>query len=399
MVRPTIPAQVRRVFWELVRSGRPVEKAADGAGVSRPTGYRWFADAGGVNPYRPERGVPAGRGRYLTFAEREQIGVLAAAGHTIRAIARVVDRDPSTISRELGRAGSDGYRASAAQAGVDRARHSRRPDRVKLRTNPNLRDAVQRYLRHHLSPEQICGRLKVDYPDDQEMRLSHETIYQALYVQARGGLNRELATALRTGRTLRKPHRDPNQRRPRFTAGMPMITDRPADADDRAVPGHWEGDLILGSTASGSAIGTLVERTTGFLMLLHLPDGHTAEKVSAAMSIKINTLPTALKRSMTWDQGAEMADHTTFTDATGMPVYFCDPHSPWQRGTNENTNGLLRQYFPKGTDLRRLPASILDEVANEMNHRPRKRHGYHTPAEVLATLLKDNNPPNVASPT
>jgi IS30 family transposase len=346
-----------------------------------------------VNPF-PLTPPPA-QGRYLSFAEREEVAVLAAAGLGVREIGRRLGRSASTISRELSRAGQAGYRASVAQSMVDAARHRRRPGRVKLLQSPRLRRQVQDYLRLQFSPEQIAGRLRLDYPDDAEMRLSAETIYQALYVQARGALNRELTSALRSGRTMRKPRRVAGERAPRFIAGMVMIAQRPAEVEDRAVPGHWEGDLILGSTESGSSIGTLVERTTGFLMLLHLPEGHNAEQVAAAASAKIGELPTALRRSLTWDQGPEMARHDKITLNTGMPVYFCDPRSPWQRGSNENTNGLLRQYFPKGTDLSRLPAHILDEVADQMNHRPRKRHGFRTPAEVLTTLLDKQG---VASP-
>lgn len=399
MVRPCVPARVRRDFWARVRGGDSFEGAGVAVGVSRPTAYRWAIDAGGVNPFPPSFPGPAsGRSRFLSLEEREEIAVLSAGKVGVREIARRLNRHASTISRELGRAKPGRYRASMAQALVDKARHRRRPGRVRLLQNPTLREQVIGYLRKQYSPEQIAGRLKIDFPDDPEMRLSAETIYQALYVQTRGALKRELTSALRTGRTLRKPRRVPGQRAPRFTAGMVMITDRPAEAADRAVPGHWEGDLILGSAASGSSIGTLVERTTGFLMLLHLPDGHTAEQVSEAMTGKIAQLPATLKRSLTWDQGSEMAWHHKITANTGIPIYFCDPHSPWQRGSNENTNGLLRQYFPKGTDLSRLPEHILTEVADEMNTRPRKRHGYLTPAEVLDKLLTENNTPGVASP-
>jgi IS30 family transposase len=218
------------------------------------------------------------------------------------------------------------------------------------------------------------------------MRVSAETIYQSLYVQSRGGLSRELTTHLRTGRSMRKTRRKEGERRGKI-AGMIMISERPAEADDRAVPGHWEGDLIIGSVASASAIGTLVERTTGFVMLLHLPHNHTALAVQEAMVTKITELPEQLKRSLTWDQGVEMTNHLKITEATGLDIYFCDPHSPWQRGSNENTNGLLRQYFPKGTDLSVHGEGILDNVAAELNNRPRKRHGWATPAEVLNKLL------------
>jgi IS30 family transposase len=262
----------------------------------------------------------------------------------------------------------------------------RGPRRAKLAVNGRLRQEVQRRLRLRESPEQIAGRLRIDFPDDEEMRVSAETIYQSLYVQSRGGLSRELTTHLRTGRSMRKTRRKEGERRGKI-AGMIMISERPAEADDRAVPGHWEGDLIIGSVASASAIGTLVERTTGFVMLLHLPHNHTALAVQEAMVTKITELPEQLKRSLTWDQGVEMTNHLKITEATGLDIYFCDPHSPWQRGSNENTNGLLRQYFPKGTDLSVHGEGILDNVAAELNNRPRKRHGWATPAEVLNKLL------------
>ena len=247
-------------------------------------------------------------------------------------------------------------------------------------------------LRQRLSPEQIAGRLRLDFPDDPEMRVSHETIYQAIYVQARGGLRTELAAALRTGRALRRP-RGSRPNSGSQIKDMVMISERPAEVEDRAVPGHWEGDLIMGSTASNSAIGTLVERSTGFVMLLHLPDGHTSRTVADAMITAMKNLPEQLRRSLTWDQGSEMAKHAEIRIATGMDIYFCDPHSPWQRGSNENTNGLLRQYFPKGTDLSFHGPGILDNVAAELNARPRKRHGFHTPAEVLTRLLSDPSNP------
>jgi len=218
------------------------------------------------------------------------------------------------------------------------------------------------------------------------MHVSAETIYQSLYVQARGGLKRELVTHLRTGRVRRRPNRVEGERRGRIP-GMVSISERPAEIEDRAVPGHWEGDLIMGSTKSNSAVGTLVERTTGFVLLVHLPDGHGAPAVQEALVDKITTLPEQLRRSLTWDQGSEMANHAQIAEATGLDIYFCDPHSPWQRGSNENTNGLLRQYLPKGSDLSFYGAGMLDNIAAELNSRPRKRHGFQTPAEVLEELL------------
>ncbi|BBY07396.1 hypothetical protein MNVI_27140 [Mycobacterium noviomagense] len=250
-----------------------------------------------------------------------------------------------------------------------------------------LGEVVQRLEQRH-SPEQIAGRLREDFPDDPEMWVSHETIYQAMYVQPRGELARQVKAALRTGRTQRKPQgRSTIDTRGRIK-DMINISERPAEADDRAIPGHWEGDLIIGQNQA-SQIGTLVERTTGFVMLLHLSEDRSAATVAEAMSAAIPKIPEVLRRSLTWDQGKEMALHTKITEATGLPIYFCDPHSPWQRGTNENTNGLLRQYFPKGTDLSFHGPGILDNVAAELNARPRKRFNWRTPAEELDRLLSD----------
>ena len=310
---------------------------------------------------------------------------LQASGLGVRAIAREIDRDPSTVSRELKRAvGVRGYRAGMAQTDADRGR--RGPRGAKLASNLRLRREVQERLERHESPEQIAGRLKVDFPDEPEMWVSAETIYQSLYVQARGGLKRELTAYLRTGRTMRKPRRAPGHRRTRIP-DMVMISDRPAEVEDRAIPGHWEGDLIMGSKASDSSVGTLVERTTGFVMLLHLPDGHGTLAVQEAVVSKMLTLDEHLRRSLTWDQGREMTNHAEIAAATGLEIYFCDPHSPWQRGSNENTNGLLRQYLPKGSDLSFYGPGLLDNIAAELNSRPRKRHGFRTPAEMLEEIL------------
>jgi IS30 family transposase len=342
---------------------------------------RAFREAGGVNPTR----VSGPAGRYLSWSEREEIAALDHAGHGVREIVRRVGRDPATISRELDRgATSRGYRASVAQAKVDQGRAAPRP--AKLATNLRLRHEVQAGLKRRESPEQIAGRLKIDFPDEPEMWVSPETIYQSLYVQARGGLKRELTTYLRTGRSMRKPRRREGERRGRIP-GMVMISERPPEVEDRAVPGHWEGDLILGSTESKSAVGTLVERSTGFVMLLHLPENHGALAVQEALVAKMATLPEQLRLSLTWDQGTEMTNHAQIAAQTGMDIYFCDPHSPWQRGSNENTNGLLRQYLPKGSDLSFYGPGMLDNIAAELNARPRKRHGFRTPAEVLDQLL------------
>nr|WP_228379233.1 IS30 family transposase [Demequina rhizosphaerae] len=323
--------------------------------------------------------------RFLTIVERETIADLHRQGLSLRAIGRELGRPASTIKRELDNRSSDGvYRPHAAQRAWAASRA--RAKESKLAQEGPLRDYVADKLRLKWSPEQICHALIDEYPDDESMRVSHETIYQAIYVQARGGLKREVATALRTGRTRRKPHRDPEQRTKRFVDDMVMISERPAEVEDRAVPGHWEGDLIVGAN-NGSAIVTLVERSTRYVMLGHLPGGHTAEEVRDVLMPLIGTLPEHLRGSLTWDQGAEMAGHQQFTIATGVPVYFCDPHSPWQRGSNENTNGLLRQYFPKGTDLSVHTALDLEHVAQELNGRPRKTLGWKTPAERLRDLL------------
>jgi len=271
-----------------------------------------------------------------------------------------------------------------AQTHADRGR--RDPRNAKLATNLRLRREVQARLERHDSPGQIAGRLKIDFPDEPEMWVSAETIYQSLYIQARGGLRRELTAYLRTGRSMRKPRRTPGHRRTRIP-GMVLISERPPEIEDRAVPGHWEGDLIMGSKTSDSSVGTLVERTTGFVMLLHLPNGHGTLAVQEALVAKMLTLDDHLRRSLTWDQGLEMASHREISAATGLDIYFCDPHSPWQRGTNENTNGLLRQYLPKGSDLSFYGPGMLDNIAAELNSRPRKRHGFRTPAEMLDDIL------------
>jgi len=381
--RPKLPLEFHHRFWSGVREGLIVEDAALAAGMSVSAGRRAFRKAGGVNPTR----VAGPVGRYLSWAEREEIAALDHAGHGVREIARRTGRSPATISRELDRGATHlGYRASVGQASADRGRTA--PRAAKLATNLRLRKEVQARLKRRDSPEQIAGRLKTDFPDEPEMWVSAETIYQSLYVQARGGLKRELTAYLRTGRSLRKPRRRDAERRGRIP-GMVLISERPPEVEDRAVPGHWEGDLILGSTASKSAVGTLVERTTGFVMLLHLPEDHGALAVQEALVAKMTTLPEQLTLSLTWDQGNEMANHATIAEATGMAIYFCDPHSPWQRGTNENTNGLLRQYLPKGTDLRFYGPGMLDNIAAELNARPRKRHGFQTPAEVLDRLLSE----------
>jgi IS30 family transposase len=303
----------------------------------------------------------------------------------MRAIARRLGRSPSTISRELRRNAdhSGGYRATTAQAlAYERAS---RPKPAKLATNPRLRELVQDDLRRRLSPEQIAGRLRREFPDDPELWVSAETIYQSLYVQSRGALKRELTRYLRTGRALRKPGRVAGQRKNRIP-DMINIAERPPEADERRVPGHWEGDLLIGKR-NQTAIGTLVERSSGFAMLVPLPDGYKPEHVAPALARKVQTLPEALRRSLTWDQGPEMRDWKQIHVNAGIEVFFCDPHAPWQRGSNENTNGLLRQYFPKGFDFSTVTDADLDAVADELNERPRKRFDFATPTEQLSELL------------
>nr|WP_181788352.1 IS30 family transposase [Streptomyces phytophilus] len=324
--------------------------------------------------------------RFLSLSERERIRDLHAAGQSLRAIGRALGRPASTVSRELrSNSGTAGYHPYAAHRAA--AARRPRPKERKLVCESPLRNFVRDGLRRRWSPEQICHALTKSHPDDKSMRVSVETIYQALYLQARGGLKREVQAAVRTGRTRRKPRRDPGRRTPRFNDPMVMISSRPAEVKDRAVPGHWEGDLIIGANGR-SAIATLVERTTRYTMLVHLPsNSHDATAVRDGLVHTVQNLPPHLRGSLTWDQGAEMARHKQFTMATGMPVYFCDPASPWQRGSNENTNGLLRQYFPKGTDLSLHSPEDLEHVAQELNGRPRKTLGWDTPAERLRDLL------------
>ena len=382
--------EVCDVFWAELRRGATITAASEAAGVAGPTGSAWLKEAGGVRPRvtnpELEATITPGSGPLL-FTDRCRIEDLVKIGYKPAKIADLLDRARSTITRELNRGRpEDGgrYRAVIAQDRVDQnRRRAGRP--AKLVAGDRLFDEVVARLGKRHSPEQIAGRLRRDFPDDPEMWVSHETIYQALYVRPRSELAEQVKEALRTGRARRKPQG--RQPQPKLK-GMIGIADRPAEADDRAVPGHWEGDLILG-TGCRSAIGTLVERTSGFVLLLYLPNDHTAATVADAMSAAIGRLPEQLWRSLTWDQGSEMALHTKITEETGLPIYFCDPHSPWQRGTNENTNGLLRQYLPKSTDLSFYGPGMLDQVAAELNARPRKRLGFETPAEALQRLLSE----------
>ena len=431
---PPIRRDIEREFWVKIAEGLTSVDAALSCGVSAVVGSRWFRERGGM----PLINLGPASGRYLSFAEREEIALLRAQKAGVREIARRLGRSPSTISRELRRnaatrGGQLDYRAGIAQWKAELA--ARRPKPARLAANERLRDYVQDRLAGMIrtergveapgplapqwkgrnkprrqdrrwttawSPEQIANRLPIDFPDDESMRISHEAIYQALYIQGRGALRRELAACLRTGRALRVPRARTQARGKKFVTDQVMISQRPAEAEDRAVPGHWEGDLIIG--LDSSAVGTLVERTTRFTMLLHLPKmpghgieprtktspalaGHGAQAVRDAIAETIIKLPEELRRSLTWDQGSEMAQHAQLRIETGLAIYFADPHSPWQRGTNENTNGLLRQYLPKGTDLSRHTPDDLAAVAHALNTRPRKTLGWRTPGEALNEQL------------
>ena len=375
-------AELFQPFWAAWQAGEFMTDAAAVAGTYRQRGLAWVRESGGV---RPRRGRDLA-GRYLSFAEREEIALGRARGESVRCLAARLHRSPSTVSRELScNSEPDGVYRSAAAHTRAYARAGR-PKPAKLAANPRLRAVVQTYLTMKYSPEQIAGRLRREFPHDLEMWVSTETIYQSLCVQSRGALRRDLARHLRTGRALRVPNRQGTHRKNRVLPDMVNISQRPATVEDRAVPGDWEADLIIGK-ANASAIGTLVERSTGFTMLVHLPEGYRPEQMAHALSTKILTLPEALRGSLTWDQGVEMRDWKTVSAATDIAVYFCDPHSPWQRGTNENTNGLLRQYFAKGTDLSVFTADYLDSVAAELNDRPRKRLDFAKPIEKIGPLL------------
>jgi len=436
--------EFERLFWIEIAKGLIPAEAALAVGVSQPVGQRWFHNAGGMPPFTLEPLT----GRYLSFHEREEIALLKAQEMGVRAIARAIGRDPSTISRELRRnAATRGdkldYRASVAQWKAEMT--AKRPKPAKLVTNPQLRAYVEERLSGQISrpdgvivtgpppprftgngkphrkhrawvrawsPEQISQRLKLDFPHDESMRISHEAIYQSLYIEGRGALKRDLVWCLRTGRALRAPRE--RSRRVTWAHVTPetLISERPAEVEDRAVPGHWEGDLLIG--LERSAIGTVVERTTRFTMLVHLPRedgyrhketpkhgpalaGYGALTMKNALTNSMSTLPTHLARSLTWDRGKEMSAHAQFKVATGIPVFFADPSSPWQRGTNENTNGLLRQYFPKGTDLSCWSAEELEAVAHALNTRPRKILGWKTPAEAFNEHLQSLQQAGVAS--
>jgi transposase, IS30 family len=380
--RPGLPREVRVVFWDGIRAGLGVEAAGAAAGIERRAAWKWVRQAGGVKG----NGPAAASGRYLQGREREEIAVGLARGLSCRQIAARLapGRSASTVSREVRRNSVRGtYRAHLAAR--EAQQRSRRPKPAKLAVNGELREWVQVKLEKNWSPEEISARLRLEFPGRAEMRVSAETIYQSLYVQGRGALRRELAAHLRTGRSLRRPRQAGGERRGKIPA-MVNISERPAEADDRAVPGHWEGDMIEGR-AGKSQIGTLVERATRFTMLVPLPAGKTAPAFAAALTPVIAGLPASLRRSLTWDQGKEMGLHAQIAVAADVDIYFCDPHSPWQRPSNENTNGLLRQYFPKGSDLSAHSPQYLQAVAEELNGRPRKVLGWKTPAEAMAEFL------------
>ncbi len=442
--RPEPSRAVQREFWRLIATGITTVQAAEGVGVSAPVGIRWFRHAGGMTPLCLDEPM----GRYLSFAEREEIALLKAQDKGVREIARAIGRDPATVSRELRRnaatrSGKQVYRAVVAQWKAQQA--AKRPKTAKLAGNELLRAYVQDRLAGNVrgpdgtiapgpttppwkglnkphrqdrrwstawSPEQIAQRLKVEFPDDESMRISHEAIYQSLFIEGRGALKRELVTCLRTGRALREPRvRSRNKAQGHVTADV-VLSERPAEAEDRAVPGHWEGDLIIGT--GRSAIGTLVERSSRSTLLVHLPrltgwgekpyvkngpslGGYGAVAMNAALTASMTTLPEQLRKTLTWDRGKELSNHALFALETGTRVFFADPHSPWQRPSNENTNGLLRQYFPKGTDLSRWSAEDLEAVAYALNNRPRKILGWKTPAEVFEEQLRSLQQPGVAS--
>ena len=442
--RPEPSRAVQREFWRLIASGIATVQAAEGVGVSSPVGIRWFRHAGGMTPLSLEEPT----GRYLSFAEREEIALLKAQDKGVREIARTIGRDPGTVSREVRRnaatrGGKPVYRAVVAQWKAQQA--AKRPKAGKLVGNDRLREYVQDRLAGNVhgpdgtivpgpktppwkglnkphrqdrrwstawSPEQIAQRLKIDFPDDGSMRISHEAIYQSLFIEGRGALKRELVTCLRTGRALREPRaRSRNKPQGHITADV-VLSERPAEAEDRAVPGHWEGDLIIGT--GRSAIGTLVERSSRSTLLVHLPrmegwgekpyvkngpslGGYGAVAMNAALTASMTNLPEQLRKTVTWDRGKELSGHAQFALETGTRVFFADPHSPWQRPTNENTNGLLRQYFPKGTDLSRWSAEDLEAVAHALNNRPRKILGWKTPAEVFEVQLRSLQQAGVAS--
>ena len=393
MPTPPMPADQRDLIYCLLRRGEKRKLIAEQAGVSESTVYRMLASLSGM----PRPAEAEYDSRYLSQDERCEIARLHDLRWTVRAIARRLDRAPSTISRELRRNRDPRTGHYLPHHAHTQAWHAqRRPKCSKIAANPRLRAWVRYMLKKRLSPEQIAGRLRVRFPDDESMRISYESIYQSLYVYPRGELTRELKAHLRSGRTARRPRGHRHNKHDRIQ-GMVSIHDRPEEVEGRKVPGHHEGDLIKGSVESNSAVATVVERHSGYLTLVHLPDGWAAEKVATALTEQMSTLPVWFAKTLTWDRGTEMARHADFTAATGIDVYFADPYSPQQRPSNENTNGLIREYLPKGTDLSVHTREDLEVIAEELNNRPRKRLGFLTPAEVFAKLLHDDQQPGVAT--
>ena len=365
-------------IWDMREAGVPVKRIAKHLGRQNSSLRRFIADHGGRRPTARERSELR-----LSLVEREEISRGLAAGWSIRAIAQELGRSPSTVCREVNaNGGRKKYRALVADRAA--ARRALRPKRAKLAQCRRLRGVVERKLEARWSPQQISAWLALEYPDRPEMQVSHETIYQSLFVQSRGALRKELHSCLRSGRAMRraKAYVNANHIGQGQLKNMVMISERPAEVKDRAVPGHWEGDLIFGKKMT--SIGTLVERHSRYVILLKLPNGHGAEAVRKAMTKRVLTLPAQLRRSITWDQGKEMAEHVQFTVDTGVKIYFCDPKSPWQRGSNENTNGLLRQYLPKSSDLSQCTQRELDAIARSLNTRPRQTLGWMTPSQAFA---------------
>jgi transposase, IS30 family len=382
--RAGLPPGRMRLLLDHLAAGLTPPQAARAAGVSASYAGVINRRMGGV--YRPAGTIYSAR--YLDREERYELARLREAGCSVREVARRMGRSPSTVSRELARnaAPRGGYQPERAHRLA--WERQRRPKPSKLARSARLRETVQQMLDRRYSPEQVSGRLKMVHPDEAAMRVSHETIYQSIYVYPRGELRRELTACLRTGRDLRR-RRGRRQMRATIAGAVP-IGQRPPEAEGRLVPGHHEGDLIMGSKASNSAVGTIVERTTGYLTLLPLHAGHDAASVADAIIEHLSALPDWFAKTLTWDRGGELAQHARITAATGIQVYFADPHAPWQRGSNENTNGLLREYLPKGTDLRPYTPAQLQVIAAELNDRPRKRLGFHTPREAFAKLLADD---------
>jgi IS30 family transposase len=391
----TYPSEVRELVFSLLAQGWSRPRVARVSGVSAMAISRWRAHVGGV------KAEPVVDARYLSREERYEFARLHDAGHGVREIARRTGRSAATVSRELRRpqrpSGAAGrplgpgrrYQPEACHQAAVRARS--RPRASRLARDPGLRAWVQTHLDLGLSPEQVSGRLKAEFAEDEQMRISHETIYRAIYVLPGGELRRELRAHLRTGRTGRRSRNTRTPRPPRGISGAVSIHERPEDVEARLVPGHHEGDLVLGPAGTTAAIGTLVERTSGYLTAFLLPHQHTAEATLAGLTEAVNRTGWPMQ-TLTWDRGTEMARHAEFTATTGIQVYFADPHAPWQRGSNENTNGLLREYVPKGRDIATVTEAELRHAVDRLNNRPRKRHGFLTPAEVLTGILLDQQP-------